>query len=62
MLTLAVNGSSNMFFNFEEWPHVPPDFHFPVSFRSADQSGSSGVKTVCQVPSVHGSEPQQCHS
>ena len=62
MLTLAVNGPSNVFFNLELRPHSPLDFHFLLSFHFADQSGGSGVKTVCQVPSVHGSEPQRCHS
>ena len=32
MLTLA-NGLSNMLFYLELWTDVPPDFHYPSSFK-----------------------------
>lgn len=37
-------------FTLNIWTDFPPDFHFPLSFLVANQSGSGEMATIYQIP------------
>ena len=47
------NGISNMLFYLEIWPAFPPDLHYPSSFQSLDQFGSSEMIEIYQIPNFY---------